>query len=203
MTEKRICSVDGLRGPPTEVIFFSYATANECHLLASMLAFILSKFRPQNNRESSLRRAFLNSTMMVPFGGETIYECFGNRVIKSHNIPDGRSVAIKFKVVDFFWPSEADMMARFTRQPTLDEQQRRSIKEQLANHLKLFRSCTQPCIGRINRQPTHNPYEGIGTKFMGPFDSEAGFDEWCLSRIKNSFEKNKWRALAQLRRNGP
>lgn len=88
--------------------------------------------------------------------------------------------------------------------PTLNEEQRASIKGQLAEQLKLFRSCTQSYIGRIHRQPTRNPYEGVETKFMGPFDSEAAFDEWCLSRIKNAFTRCKWRKkLARLRRKSP
>ncbi|KAK2809125.1 hypothetical protein FQN50_004182 [Emmonsiellopsis sp. PD_5] len=88
--------------------------------------------------------------------------------------------------------------------PTLNEQQRASIKQQLADHLKLFRSCTKPYIGRVNHQPTRNPYEGIETKFMGPFDSEAKFDEWCLSRLKGASEKNKWRkTLTELRSTSP
>ncbi|EEH03463.1 conserved hypothetical protein [Histoplasma capsulatum G186AR] len=199
-----------------------------------MLAFLVNKFRPQNNRDSKIDRSERYDD--GSFDGETVYEYFGNRVIKSHNIPDGHPVAIKFKTVGFFWESEADMMAYANSQnllapavwecrqlnshriamiadfvpgnpldqvwPTLDEKQRMSIKEQLADHLKLFRSCTQPYIGRVNRQPTYNPYEGITTNFIGPFNSEAKFDEWCLSRIKNTSERSKWRRkLAELRRN--
>ncbi|KMP05569.1 hypothetical protein CIHG_08888 [Coccidioides immitis H538.4] len=204
--------------------------------LASMLAFLMNKFRSQNSSES--RRSPSERHYDGSFDGETIYEYFGNRVIKSHNTSDGLPVAIKFKTTGFFWHSEADMMAYVHSQnllapavwecrqlnnhriamiadfvpgnpldevwPTLNKEQRTSIKEQLAYHLKLLRSYTQLYIGRVNYQPTRNPYEGIETKFVGPFDSEAGFDEWCLSRVKNSSEKSKWRkALAELRRKSP
>ncbi|KAL1992666.1 hypothetical protein VTN49DRAFT_4698 [Thermomyces lanuginosus] len=173
-----------------------------------------------------------------PFNGETLYEFFGNLVIKSHNTSDGHPVAIKFLTADYLHESEADMMAYAHSQnllvpavwnrcsidsdrvamitdfvqgrpldqvwPTLNDKERASIKEQLAEQLKLFRSCTKPYIGRIYHQPTRSLYDGLETKFMGPFYSEAAFDEWCLSRIKNASTRRKWRKkLAKLRRKYP
>ncbi|PGH19086.1 hypothetical protein AJ79_00120 [Helicocarpus griseus UAMH5409] len=69
---------------------------------------------------------------------------------------------------------------------TMDKSQRNSIKAQLKDQLRLFRTCTQPYIGRINRQPTLNFYDRLDFNFMGPFDSEEDFDNWCLARVKSS-----------------
>lgn len=52
---------------------------------------------------------------------------------------DNRRIAM---IVDFLPGNPLDKVW-----PTLDEKQRVSIREQLADHLKLFRSCTQPYIG--------------------------------------------------------
>lgn len=86
----------------------------------------------------------------------------------------------------------------------LSEHERISIKDQLSAQLKLFRSCTQSYIGRVNHQPTRNPYEGIETKFFGPFDSEKRFDEWCLLRVNKASDRAHWKKkLAEMRETSP
>ncbi|PGH27865.1 hypothetical protein AJ80_00415 [Polytolypa hystricis UAMH7299] len=181
-----------------------------------MLAFLVRKVR--QTKRSPLKnwaRHYDGS-----FDGEVIYEYFGNRVIKSHNT-GGCAVAIKFKTMGSL-PAVGGRHDGLRALPeplgsrclgathwtkvwlTLDEQQRTSIKQQLASQLELFRSCTQPYIGRVNRQPTRNLYEGIETKLMGPFNSEAEFDGWCFSRVKKASDKIYWRKeLAKLRRTRP
>jgi len=53
---------------------------------------------------------------------------------------------------------------------------------------------TQPFIGRMDRRPTRNPYNGLGMSYLGPFDSEEAFDDWCLSRISGgALARFKWR----------
>lgn len=90
---------------------------------------------------------------------------------------------------------------------SLNERQRDSIKDQLKIQIRLFRKCTQQYIGRINRQPARNLYQGIRREYnLGSFDSEAEFDEWCLQRVKkgnffNFIKKHRWqRTLSKLRK---
>lgn len=78
---------------------------------------------------------------------------------------------------------------------TLNKPQRDSIKSQLKEQLRLFRTCTQPYIGRINRQETFNFYDRLHFNFMGPFESEEEFDNWCLARVKSSVGKALWKRL--------
>lgn len=75
----------------------------------------------------------------------------------------------------------------------MDDLQQGSIKAQLKEQVRLFRTCTQPYIGRVNRQPIRNFYEGIEFATMGPFDDEIAFDEWCLQRIKSRVSRFKWK----------
>lgn len=49
-----------------------------------MLASLVNKFRQQNDSESKTYRS--ECRYDGSFDGETIYEYFGNRVIKNHNI---------------------------------------------------------------------------------------------------------------------
>lgn len=73
----------------------------------------------------------------------------------------------------------------------MNETQHESIKVQLKHQLSLYRSCTQPYIGRLNRKPARNVYEKMHFRFMGPFESEEEFDDWCLSHLKSSISKAK------------
>ena len=57
----------------------------------------------------------------------------------------------------------------------MDELQRDSINVQFKHQLRHFKTCTQPFIGRINRQPTRNFYEHFGLEFI---DSETDFDDY-------------------------
>lgn len=85
--------------------------------------------------------------------------------------------------------------------PSLDESQRSSIKHQLRSQLDLFRKCTQQFIGRINRQPAFNPCQAIRREYIGPFDTEAEFDKWCLERVKGPFTRCRWEwTLSKLRK---
>ncbi|KKZ65929.1 hypothetical protein EMCG_08339 [[Emmonsia] crescens] len=72
--------------------------------------------------------------------GSTVWEC---RQLDNHRIA---------MIADFLPGNPLDKVWL-----TLDEQQCVLIREQLAGHLKLFRSCTQPYIGRVDRQPTRIP----------------------------------------------
>lgn len=84
----------------------------------------------------------------------------------------------------------------------LDKGQRESVKSQLREQLRLFRTCTQPYIGRINRQETFNFYDRLHFNFMGPFESEEEFDSWCLQRVKSSMGKSPWKRLLPKMRDG-
>lgn len=88
--------------------------------------------------------------------------------------------------------------------PSMNQDQRDSIKVQLKEQVHLFRTCTQPFIGRVNRQPVRNSYDRAQFRFMGPFDSELEFDKWCLSRLKSPVAKLKWKlVLSKLRPKSP
>ena len=78
---------------------------------------------------------------------------------------------------------------------TMNQDQRSSIKRQLKEQVRLFRTCTQPYIGRINRQETFNFYDRLHFHFMGPFDSEEEFDTWCLARVKSPMAAAVWKRL--------
>ncbi|KAE8309745.1 kinase-like domain-containing protein [Aspergillus transmontanensis] len=78
---------------------------------------------------------------------------------------------------------------------TMTKEEQKSIKEQLKEQLRLFRQCTQPYIGRINRQETKNFYDRIHFHFMGPFESEEEFDSWGLERVKSPIAKKIWARL--------
>lgn len=80
---------------------------------------------------------------------------------------------------------------------SMTKEQRDSIKSQLKEQVQLFRRCTQPFIGRIGHHETSNFYERLGTgyEFMGPFDSEEEFDNWCLERVRSSFSRAVWKRL--------
>lgn len=87
---------------------------------------------------------------------------------------------------------------------TMDKNQRNSIKSQLKEQIHLFRTCTQPYIGRINRQETLNFYDRLHFHFMGPFDSEEEFDNWCLARVKSPMTAAMWKKLVpRMRGTGP
>lgn len=78
----------------------------------------------------------------------------------------------------------------------LSEAQQTSIKDQLRTELARMRSCTQPYIGRINNQPTYNPYYCLQTSTFGPFLDEKSFDDWCLERLGGgSLVRWKWQRL--------
>ncbi|KAL4961120.1 uncharacterized protein BDV14DRAFT_204118 [Aspergillus stella-maris] len=79
--------------------------------------------------------------------------------------------------------------------PSLTKQQKNKIKSQLQGQVPLFRTITQPYIGRINRQETFNFFDRLHFHFMGPFESEGEFDDFCLNRVKSSTARSLWRRL--------
>lgn len=80
---------------------------------------------------------------------------------------------------------------------TLNKAQRMSIKQQLKEQIKIFRECTQPYIGSMGNGEVSNFYErlGLGSEFMGPFESEEKFDNWCLERVRSSCSSYLWKRL--------
>ncbi|KAI9932559.1 hypothetical protein ASPWEDRAFT_33450 [Aspergillus wentii DTO 134E9] len=77
----------------------------------------------------------------------------------------------------------------------MNKEQRNSIKAQLKEQIRLFQTCTQPYIGRINHQETFNFYDRLHFRFMGPFDTEEEFDNWCLARVKSPMAAAMWKKL--------
>ncbi|RDL42369.1 Uncharacterized protein BP5553_02348 [Venustampulla echinocandica] len=77
----------------------------------------------------------------------------------------------------------------------MNAQQQESIKTQLKEQIRIFRTCTKPYIGRIDHELTRNFYDRLGISYMGPFDSEVEFDEWCLARLKTPISRMKWKYL--------
>lgn len=88
---------------------------------------------------------------------------------------------------------------------TPNKAQRISIKQQLKEQIKIFRTCTQPYIGSIGHLEVSNFYErlGLGSEFIGPFDSEENFDNWCLERAKSSSSSCLWQHLLPKMRKSP
>lgn len=80
---------------------------------------------------------------------------------------------------------------------SMTREQRDSINTQLREQVQLFRRCTQSFIGRIGHHETSNFYERLGTgyEFIGPFESEEEFDNWCLERVRSSFSRAVWKSL--------
>ncbi|KAL4803096.1 kinase-like domain-containing protein [Aspergillus unguis] len=78
---------------------------------------------------------------------------------------------------------------------SLSREEKRGIKIQLKEQVRLFRTITQPYIGRINEQETFNFFDRLHFHFMGPFRSEEEFDEFCLARVKSPTERSLWRRL--------
>ncbi|EFY91123.1 Phosphotransferase family protein [Metarhizium acridum CQMa 102] len=74
----------------------------------------------------------------------------------------------------------------------LSKLERESIKKQLREQFALMRSCTQPYIGRVDKQPTYNVYDRLEYNFIGPFEDEEAFDTWCLNRLGTS-DFTTWR----------
>ncbi|GES61250.1 phosphotransferase family protein [Aspergillus terreus] len=145
--------------------------------------------------------------------GHELYNFYGNRVLESRST-NGRLVAVKVKPKYAFKRSEAQMMQmivtvsdRVRGEPldqvwhTMESSTQEGIKLQLRKELEKFRKCTQPYIGRIHQQKTHNFFQRTGKESMGPFQSEKEFDKWCLSRIENVFVREFWRpCLPAMRR---
>ncbi|KAK4201361.1 putative phosphotransferase [Triangularia verruculosa] len=76
-----------------------------------------------------------------------------------------------------------------------------SIKKQLRTQFERMRTCKQPFIGRLGRQPTHDNFNSLGNSQMGPFSSEEDFDEWCLARLRgNALSKWKWKKFVEKER---
>ncbi len=66
---------------------------------------------------------------------------------------------------------------------TMSAADQAAIKQQLRLQLVTMRACTQPYIGRPDRQPTRNIFESMGDTYIGPFASERAFDNWCVLRV--------------------
>ena len=77
----------------------------------------------------------------------------------------------------------------------MDRSPRNSIKIQLKEQVQLYRGHTQPYIGRINHQETLNFFDRLDFHFMGPFESEEKFDNWCLGRVKSPIVRSLWKRL--------
>lgn len=77
----------------------------------------------------------------------------------------------------------------------MDKSQRNSIKLQLKEQVQLYRRHTQSYIGRINHQETLNFFDRLDFHFMGPFESEEEFNNWCLERVKSPIARSLWKRL--------
>jgi Phosphotransferase enzyme family len=87
---------------------------------------------------------------------------------------------------------------------SMNDEQRGNFREDLKAQLKTFRTMSQPYIGRVRHQHTRNIFDIVRTTYMGPFETEAKFDDWCLSRIHNSTTKRLFTfLLSATRKNGP
>ncbi|KAI1919252.1 hypothetical protein LOZ52_004516 [Ophidiomyces ophidiicola] len=80
--------------------------------------------------------------------------------------------------------------------PTMTRAQQSSIKTQLKEQIRLMRTCPQPFIGRLGRQQTLNFYDRLEFNFMGPFETEEAFDDWCLQRVASPLARDDGRAAA-------
>ncbi|ODM20226.1 hypothetical protein SI65_03279 [Aspergillus cristatus] len=78
---------------------------------------------------------------------------------------------------------------------SLDDQQRDSIKLQLKEQLRLYQTLTRSYIGRRYHQETYDFFDRLNFNFMGPFESEEEFDEWCLVRVKSPLSRAVWKLL--------
>lgn len=86
---------------------------------------------------------------------------------------------------------------------SLNFEQKKSIKAQLKEQIRLYRTHSQPYIGRINHQETFNFFDRLHFNFMGPFKSEEEFDEWCLARVKSPIAHAFWKnQLPKMRAGG-
>ncbi|KAI1977057.1 hypothetical protein LOZ53_002476 [Ophidiomyces ophidiicola] len=79
--------------------------------------------------------------------------------------------------------------------PSMTKEQQNSIKTQLKEQIRLMRTCTQPFIGRLGRQQTLNFYDRLEFNFMGPFETEEAFDDWCLERVSSPLFRTLWKRL--------
>jgi aminoglycoside phosphotransferase len=78
---------------------------------------------------------------------------------------------------------------------SMNDEQRGIFLEDLKAQLKIFRTMSQPYIGRIGHQYTRNIIDIVRTTYMGPSETEASFDDWYLSRIHNSTIKRLFALL--------
>lgn len=63
------------------------------------------------------------------------------------------------------------------------DDEKTSLKTQLRTQIQAMRKLTQPYIGQFDRKPFHSAYNAIESNYVGPFDSEEAFDNWCLARL--------------------
>ena len=63
----------------------------------------------------------------------------------------------------------------------MNDEQRRTFREDPKAQLKTCRTMSQPYIGRVGHQHTRNIFDIVRTTYMGPFENESKFDDWCLS----------------------
>ncbi|KAF4500229.1 Phosphotransferase [Fusarium agapanthi] len=76
-----------------------------------------------------------------------------------------------------------------------------SIKEQLRAQIEQMRTLVQPCIGRVDKQPTRNIYNTTFARHCGPFQDEEAFDNWCLDRLTGgTIQRWKWKRVLERQR---
>ncbi|KAL4778869.1 hypothetical protein BJX76DRAFT_362322 [Aspergillus varians] len=136
--------------------------------------------------EKTQKRKKYKPTYLNAIEGRELYNYMGNRVVESRS-SNGKLVAVKHK------PAGAYSLDKVWH--SLTKAQKNIIKNQLNEQLHLFRTITQPYIGRINHQETFNFFDRLHFHFMGPFETEEEFDEFCLARVKSPTARSVWQHL--------
>ncbi|KAI9833944.1 MAG: hypothetical protein M1819_003453 [Sarea resinae] len=175
---------------------------------------------PATEPDTSYRDAIIGRDIYEYFGNRVVESRASNgRIVAVKVNPRSRSVRAEAKMMDYVSRQPGllaphvlgcynvesfitVMVSDLVPGVSLDQawhqmsaQERKSIKAQLREQLRLFRTCTQNYIGRLDHQPTRNFYERLEKKKMGPFESEAEFDDWCLARIKSPTAHSIWKRL--------
>ncbi|KAL4919201.1 kinase-like domain-containing protein [Aspergillus aurantiobrunneus] len=171
--------------------------------------------------ENSPKRKKYKPTYLAAIEGRELYNHMRNRVVE-YRTSNGKLVAVKNKpeaeMMHFAshqgilaprmlgcYDVEPEVIATVTdvvpgesldkAWHSLTKEQRNTIKDQLKEQLLLFRTITRPYIGRINYQETFNFFDRLHFHFMGPFESEEEFDEFCLARVKSPIVRSLWKRL--------
>ncbi|KAL2824430.1 hypothetical protein BDW59DRAFT_172945 [Aspergillus cavernicola] len=135
--------------------------------------------------------AFANPRICAIEGRE-LYNYMGNRVVESETT-NGNVVAVKHKPSGAF---RCILVPRVLGCYDVEPEVIATVTDIVKEQLRLFRTIiTQPYIGRINHQQTFNFFDRLHFHFMGPFESEKKFDEFCLARVKSPTARSVWKRL--------